>query len=325
MEKQLLKELVSILVPCYNHENYIDDCLKSLCAQTYQAIELIIIDDCSNDRSYERLINWEVQLRERFVNVYIQKNKINLGITKNLNTMLKLAKGQYIKLLASDDMLTPNAIEWLVLAAKNEKSDIYFSNIAFVPECAHYDSIQLNKLSLRYSENPKDGTGLTGQLCENNYIAAPGVFIPKKTFDKYGLFDEQYILEDFEFWLRISVYGSFKYINIVTALYRQNRNSLSKYEFSKENITKHRKFHEDILSIFKKYQKYANKSQKMTFFNRELESAIGINDRYSVHKLYQEMKENNIPVKKYNWLRMVLVNIKIYPLFRKLKHMLKSL
>ncbi len=323
MEEQLLKDLVSILVPCYNHENYIDDCLESLCAQTYQNIELIIIDDCSKDRSYEKLVSWEIHLRERFVSVYIQKNETNKGITKNLNTMLRLARGQYIKLLASDDMLIPCAIESFVSAAKNEQSDIYFSNIAFVPESGHYNSIRLNELSVRYSENPRDGTGLTGQLCENNYIAAPGVFIPKRTFDKYGLFDEKYILEDFEFWLRISVHGSFKYINIVTALYRQNRNSLSKYELSKENIVRHRKFHEDIISIFRKYQKYVNKSQEINFFNRELESAIGINDRYLVRRLYQEMKENNITVKRYNWLRMILVNMKIYLLFRKLKHIVK--
>ena len=56
-------DLVSILVPCYNHERFVADCLRSLCEQTYQNIELILTDDCSKDNSFEIIKTFEEELK----------------------------------------------------------------------------------------------------------------------------------------------------------------------------------------------------------------------------------------------------------------------
>lgn len=319
-----MKELVSILIPCYNHEKYIDDCMESLYAQTYKNIELIISDDCSTDNSYEKLMNWKTRLEEKFVNVYIKKNNINQGITKNLNNMLNLANGKYIKVLASDDMLVSSAIESFVSYAEKHLADIYFSNVALVPEREHYNSIKIEEFRLRYNKNPLIGKGITGQLCAENFISAPGVMIPKRTFDVYGKFDECYILEDLEYWLRVSVDGSFDYIDSITAMYRQNDNSLSRFDSSEESRKRHRKYHNDKLAIFKKYQKYANESQEKAFYNHELDSSIGTNDKTLVNELYQEMKNRKISIEKYNLFKAGLVNLGLYPLFKRVKDIVKS-
>ena len=58
--------MISILVPCYNHEKYVEDCLKSLINQDYSNIEIIIYDDCSSDNSFNMIMKWENNLKKRF-------------------------------------------------------------------------------------------------------------------------------------------------------------------------------------------------------------------------------------------------------------------
>lgn len=315
--------MVSIIVPCYNHEKYIAECLKSLIAQTYQNIELIIIDDCSSDSSFNILLEWKEVLKKRFSNVIIQKNEYNLGVVKTLNKMIDMSNGKYIKAIASDDMLLPNSIHDFVTAAEKDDADMYFSNVAFVGSNVKYEDVVIQKLQLRYMDKPQDGEHLTGVLCGENYISAPGAFIPKDTFKKYGKYDTAYCLEDFEFWLRISVDGCIRYVDSITALYRQNENSLSRFDTSAKAIQRHQKFSRDKIHIFFKYQKYANRIQTEYFFNSELDSAIGINDRIMVKEISGIMKKENLKISMYNSLRIPLVNMRVYVVLKKIKQKFK--
>lgn len=67
--------LVSILVPVYNHEKYIDDTMKGIFAQTYTNLELIITDDCSMDHTYQKMEEWSDKLKERFDKVLIIRHE----------------------------------------------------------------------------------------------------------------------------------------------------------------------------------------------------------------------------------------------------------
>lgn len=310
--------MVSIIIPCYNHEKYIESCLESLCEQTYKDIELIVCDDCSEDNSFELIKKWEPKLKERFSNVILERNTMNLGICKTLNKMIAQSKGEYIKDLASDDMLLPNAIADLLDAV--DDSDIYFSNVAVMPEETKYNNYDLKSYNLVYKTRPIDGYNLTGILCGQNYISAAGVMIPRKTFENYGLYDESYCLEDFEYWLRVSVEGKFKYIDSVTTLYRDNNNSLSRFDMSEEAIARHQKFYKDKIIIFSKYEKYANEEQIRQFYNSELDSAIGTNDVDAVKSLKVIMKNKKIKITWYNRVRIPLVLMKVYPFFKLIKN-----
>ena len=131
--------LVSIIIPCYNHEAFLDDCLGSILAQTYPNIELLICDDCSPDNSYEKIMSYREELEKRFNNVIILKNEINCGVTKNVNRMLKLAKGEFVKTLASDDCMAPDAISEMVhFLIENSQIDVVVSNGIKVSEEQRY-------------------------------------------------------------------------------------------------------------------------------------------------------------------------------------------
>ena len=145
--------LVSVIIPCYNHQNYIESCLLSIMKQTYFAIELIIIDDCSKDSSVNIMKKNLEQLQQRFERVEIREHKVNKGLTKTLNEGLNLSRGNYIKVLASDDMLHPKCIELLVATMEQNKAyDMLFSNGQYISEtCSYEDAIKLaNKMNIRY-------------------------------------------------------------------------------------------------------------------------------------------------------------------------------
>lgn len=109
----MINKLVSIIIPIYNTEQYLCDCIDSILNQTYENIELILVNDGSTDNS--------LQLCKRYItnNKVVVFNKSNGGVSSARNKGLELAKGDYIIFVDSDDILPYNAVDILV----NESSD----------------------------------------------------------------------------------------------------------------------------------------------------------------------------------------------------------
>lgn len=100
-----MQALVSVCIPTYNSAEYIEDTVKSILNQTYQNLELVIIDDCSMDNTVE-LVKGIADSR-----IKLYENEHNLGMVGNWNRCLEMASGEYIKLICADDMIEQNAIE----------------------------------------------------------------------------------------------------------------------------------------------------------------------------------------------------------------------
>jgi glycosyltransferase involved in cell wall biosynthesis len=102
--------LVSVLMTSYNREKYIGSAIESVLASTYDNYELIIVDDCSTDRTVEIIQSFAG--RDRRIRVFL--NERNLGQFENRNLAATYAKGEYLKYLDSDDLLYPTGLEVLV-------------------------------------------------------------------------------------------------------------------------------------------------------------------------------------------------------------------
>jgi glycosyltransferase involved in cell wall biosynthesis len=116
-----MKPLVSIVIPTFNREKYIEECILSALNQSYENSEVIVIDNNSTDSSH-KIIN---RLRESFTFQYI-RNEENIGPVNNWVAGIEKAKGYYVKILFSDDVLLPNAVFDLVEAMNNSKLKVGF-------------------------------------------------------------------------------------------------------------------------------------------------------------------------------------------------------
>ena len=111
--------LVSVIVPVYNVEAYLDACLNSIIHQTYSNLEIIIVEDCSTDRSRQVLQNHLIDVRIKFI-----QHSENRGLSAARNTGIGYAKGDYIIFVDSDDLIDTRLIESCVKGTIETGADL---------------------------------------------------------------------------------------------------------------------------------------------------------------------------------------------------------
>lgn len=131
---------ISIIIPVYNVEAYVEECLSSVVAQQCEEIECILIDDCSKDNSLAVVENFIKNTGARHVDFKIIKKLKNEGLSAARNTGLRLAAGDYIFFLDSDDTLFPDCLtKMLALAEKYAYPEIVIGKLS--SNSAYYDAV----------------------------------------------------------------------------------------------------------------------------------------------------------------------------------------
>ena len=127
--------LVSIIIPVYKVEPYILRCVESVLNQTYRHLEVILVDDCSPDQSMELVIN-HIQNLEKTKGVAFKlcKHDVNQGLSAARNTGMKVASGDYVYFLDSDDEIVPTCIELLVKGSEHGSYDVINGDFETVRE-----------------------------------------------------------------------------------------------------------------------------------------------------------------------------------------------
>ena len=115
---------VSVVIPLYNAEKYIADCLESLLAQTFQNFEVIVVDDCSADSSPAIVENYREKFDGRLSLSHMRQNSGSGGLPRNKGMIL--SHGEYIQFLDADDMLTNTALEEMYTLAKDFDADVTY-------------------------------------------------------------------------------------------------------------------------------------------------------------------------------------------------------
>lgn len=162
-----MNKKVSVVLPVYNSVKFLDECLLSLLNQIDANMDIIAIDDCSSDGSYEVLLKYS----KRFTSIHVFKNKYNLGSGPTRNIGLSKATGEYVAFIDSDDVVNRVYIRDMVRSANKYKSDIVFSNIK--PESKKFTSLfeKYSPVSIALGDLPVDGIGAAwGKLYRNSFI-----------------------------------------------------------------------------------------------------------------------------------------------------------
>ena len=239
--------LVTVICLSYNHEKYVVEALNSVLQQKYSPVELIVVDDCSTDKSASIIDNWCLQQN----NITFIKNEQNSGNTKSFNKALKIASGDYIIDLAADDVLTHDGIELQAAAFKKstfKNLGIVYGNAEIINENGSFNSyyfpVNANKNVIKKRET---GAVYASVLSSGDSICSVSAMIKKNVYDALNGYDETLNYEDLDFWIRAARLYEFDFIDAVLIKKRIVSNSLSSHFYKKNN-----KINESTYKILKK-------------------------------------------------------------------------
>lgn len=199
-----IKGMVSVLIPCYNHEKFVADCLESILNQSYSNFEVIICDDCSKDKSVAVIQEMKEKFEEHEIRFILLENRQNRGITPNINRMLKEAQGEYVKIIASDDMLAENYMAEMVAVLEEKPTlQFLFSNGHKIMEKATYPVEEQYLLGTLMEQIPDCKTNVFERIYTFNFVPAPTLLFRRNVLEEVGGYDENIGIEDLEMLLRV--------------------------------------------------------------------------------------------------------------------------
>lgn len=213
MDREYIDGLVSVIMPIYNAEKYLADAVNSIFEQDYKNIEVVLVDDCSTDRSVEIIA--EFQKEHPKIIYHLQEKNMGAGAARN--KALELAKGRYVAFLDSDDLWMPTKIQRQLDLMKMKKSPFSYTAIEMIDE--NNNTIK-TKRTIRETCDYK-------YLLHNTIIATSSVVI-----DRTVLGDFRMPLrrggQDYATWLMLLRNGAVACgINEVLVRYRVSSGSLS--------------------------------------------------------------------------------------------------
>jgi alpha-1,3-rhamnosyltransferase len=232
-----MTELVSILVPCYNHSKYILECLNSIAAQTYRPIELIIVDDGSQDGSPAIIEEWVAKAHGRFARLSFDATA-NRGITRTLASMLELANGKYIAFCASDDRLTSDSVALRVAAfGADESVGMVFGRATLIDTDGNF----LNDDAARFlygASAAKLSSPLVGdELFYRWSLVGPVSMYRAAVLASAGGIDTNYSVEDRNLFLRLVLRTQIRFITATVAHYRYHPTNVSRNPASRRRVS----------------------------------------------------------------------------------------
>lgn len=279
---------VSVIIPCYNAEKYIAECLDSIINQTYKNIEIVIVDSSMDKTSF--IINEYIEKYPGKIKYFYQNGK---GPSAARRYGIEKATGDFIAFLDSDDIYVKDSVEIKLNKFFNDNQlSLVFSDafIIYEKELLNYN---YKKIVGKYFEGH-----VFKDLIINNFICTSTVMLKKEILNTTGNFNEKLKnVEDYELWLRISRKYKIGLVDIPLTYYRIRKGSLSD-----ENLN-------NIEALICVFNKMKNNSGE---FNNEINLLIKNNlERY--HGEYFIVKtKKSIKSKDYNKARILYHKIYKY-------------
>jgi len=265
--------LVSILIPSYNHEKYIEQCIMSVINQTYTNIEIVVIDDGSSDNSHVILDN----LKTKHNFTYIRQS--NIGLLKTLNQGIKkYVCGKYLCLLASDDYWCLDKLEkQIAFMELHNDISVCCGNALIINETGEV----LPSCDQQFHQA---GEVSFAQLLETNTICALTVMFRSEIMEKVGYYDDKYRFEDWPMWLKLTNLGHHIWrIDDTLGYYRRHSNNTTSPQNSLSSL-------DEMELIIEPYQHHSSwlKAISSIVYNKvkaSLELNIPSTTQYNLERL----------------------------------------
>ena len=262
--------MVSVRIPSYNHEKYINECIDSVLAQTYQDFEIIITDDGSTDNT--------VKLIKEYKDPRIKLNVFseNQGTAVAVSDCVDRSRGKYIANLCSDDAWVPDKLEKQVSFLQNNPGyDAVFTKVKIIDE----DSVEVKKYSDFSSEFDKDNRPREDWLnyffYHGNCLCIPSVLIRRSVYKKLHYQDKRMAnLLDFDLWVRFCLEHELYIIDEKLTNFRLRSKSANASGATNETYTRIKFEYKQILGnylrihdtkffarCFPEYKKYLSNNQ----------------------------------------------------------------
>jgi glycosyltransferase involved in cell wall biosynthesis len=188
--------VVSVILTCFNHEEFARQALEAVRAQTHRPIELVVTDDASVDASAEVIAEW---LDANWPEATFIRHTVNAGLCRTLNEAFEHVTGAFVSIASADDWMEPERIERLVDAFESAPSDVglVHSGVRLVDGAG-------NELALVHTEPGSAPSGwVFRQQLSMPSILTPSVMVRRSVYESVGPFNEDDVVEDYDMWLRI--------------------------------------------------------------------------------------------------------------------------
>lgn len=242
-----MNPLVSVICLCYNQAKFVSDAVESVVNQTYKNIELIVVNDASQDASKNVIL----ELCKKYPFIKFINNETNLGMCLSFNRALSESKGSFLIDLAADDILLPERIEKQVQAFEKLDnsygvvfSDAIITNENKQPTGTFYKRNSNNELT----QNVISGDIFT-KVVASYQICSPTIMVRKNVFTDLGGYDPTLNYEDYDFFIRSSRNYQYYFINELLTLKRDVKGSNS-YQWHQR---KNNPYLTSTLQVLKKY------------------------------------------------------------------------
>lgn len=253
--------LVSVVIPCYNHEQFVQDSIQSVIDQTYENIELIIIDDGSKDSSVVKIQEMLDSCKKRFVRFEF-RYQANVGLNATLNEALEWCKGEYFSPIASDDIALPHKIRFLIDKIHDSKYAVVFGDIRQIG----------NTVAVEEKPEQIEHT-FEALFMQETLPAAPAALMRTHEIRDIGGYSENIKIEDWYMWLKLTS-SSKKIISFkeVVCLYRRHdNNTINDIDYM--HVSR-----EEIIKIYSKNIMYDEAMRRNTFIKAKQVASESIID-----------------------------------------------
>ncbi len=289
-----MNDLVTICIPTFNGARFLAKCLDTVVNQSYQNLEILIVDDQSSDNTVEIARRFQ----EQDIRIKIYSNDKNLGLVGNWNRSLDIAQGEWVKLQFQDDLMSLDAIEEMLKLGSNYGVDVVLSEREYLFEDGLKDPFEnLPRLSDQFKNDgiiePLDLAEMLMQIgIGANFIGEPIIgLIKKELVTKYGGFDARLKqIVDLEYWLKLGLNERIAFTPRNLNQFRVHTNSESAKNSSMKGIrpsdideinVAYKLIHDPV---FKPFRDRVSQEKVISMMNRRIRFQIVKNGYYRMKK-----------------------------------------